>query len=99
VEISHLTIGGMKRADVERFKLCTGLSRHVLYRMLGTVILTMKNKLKAVRCDNCKYFNHTDKPRYDGACTKDNEYTAEHRVCNKLPTDDDRRNAKLRRNG
>ena len=26
--------GGMKRADVERFKLCTGLSRHVLYRVL-----------------------------------------------------------------
>jgi len=26
--------GGMKRADVERFKLYTGLSRHVLYRVL-----------------------------------------------------------------
>ena len=26
--------GGMKRADVERFKLYIGLSRHVLYRVL-----------------------------------------------------------------
>jgi len=26
--------GGMKRADVERFKLYTGLSRYVLYRVL-----------------------------------------------------------------
>lgn len=30
-----LTFGGMKRADVERFKLYTGLSRHVLYRLLA----------------------------------------------------------------
>lgn len=59
----------------------------------------MKNKLKHVRCDNCKYFNQPDKNRYDGWCTKDDTYTAEHRVCNKLPTDEDRRNAKLRRNG
>lgn len=29
-----ITNGGMKRADVERFKLYTGLSRHVLYRVL-----------------------------------------------------------------
>lgn len=55
----------------------------------------MAYKLKPVRCDNCKYFNHTDKPRYDGICTKDGEYTAEHRVCNKLPTNEDRRAAKI----
>lgn len=30
----YTTAGGMKRADVERFKLYTGLSRHVLYRVL-----------------------------------------------------------------
>ena len=59
----------------------------------------MKKKLKNVRCDNCKYFNQPDKNKYDGWCTKDDTYTAEHRVCNKLPTDEDRRNAKLRRNG
>lgn len=59
----------------------------------------MKNRLKPVQCRNCKFFSQPDKIRYDGTCTKDNEYTAEHRVCNKLPTDEDRRNAKLRRNG
>lgn len=59
----------------------------------------MKNRLRDVRCDNCKYFQQRDKTRYDGKCNKDDTYTAEHRVCHKLPTDEDRRNAKLRRNG
>ena len=77
------------------------IQRHINYTACCRYvkITDMKNRLKAVRCDNCKYFNHTDKPRYDGICMKDNTYTAEHRVCNKLPTDEDRRNAKLRRNG
>ena len=56
----------------------------------------MAYQLKPVRCSNCKFFNHTYKPRYDGICTKDNTYTAEHRVCNKLPINEDKRNAKIR---
>ena len=58
-----------------------------------------KNKLKPVRCDNCKHFDEDVNYKGEGVCNKDGEYTREHRVCNKLPSDDDRRNAKLRRNG
>ena len=36
----------MKRADVERFKLCTGLSRHVLYRVLQPVIFKQMGEIK-----------------------------------------------------
>lgn len=57
------------------------------------------NRLKPVKCNNCKYFSRHDEYRYEGTCTLDGGYTRENRVCNKLPTDDDRRNAKLRRNG
>ena len=59
----------------------------------------MKIKLKAVRCNNCKYFDENVNYKGEGVCNKDGEYTREHRVCNKLSSDDDRRNAKLRRNG
>ena len=57
------------------------------------------NKLKPVRCDNCKHFEEDKNYKGEGTCNKDGRYTREHRVCNLLPTDDDRRNAKLRRNG
>lgn len=57
----------------------------------------MVNKLKPVRCDNCMFFVENVSYRGEGACSKDNEYTREHRVCNKLPTDEDRRNAKLKK--
>ena len=59
----------------------------------------MMNKLKPVRCDNCKHFAEDEKYKGEGTCSKDGRYTREHRVCNLLPTDEDRRNAKLRRNG
>ena len=58
----------------------------------------MGNKLKPVRCDNCKHFDEDVNYKCEGVCDKDGEYTRSHLVCNKLPTDDDRRNAKLRRN-
>jgi len=59
--------------------------------------LDIVNKLKPVRCDNCKYFDEDVNYKGEGVCNKDGKYTREHRVCNKLPSDDDRRNAKLRR--
>jgi hypothetical protein len=57
------------------------------------------NKLKPVRCDNCKFFEITDEFREEGVCEKDGNHTRGHRVCNKLSTDADRRDAKIRRNG
>lgn len=59
----------------------------------------VQNRLKPVRCSNCKYYKEDITYKGEGICIKDNEYTREHRVCNKLPTDDDRREAKIRRNG
>lgn len=56
----------------------------------------MGYQLKYVRCSNCIYFDQKDKSRYDGRCMKDDTYTAEHRVCDKLPTNEDKRNAKIR---
>lgn len=56
------------------------------------------NRLKPVRCDNC-WFWQQNKNYTEGVCQKDNRPTREHWVCDKLPTDNDRRYAKLRRNG
>ena len=39
-------VGGMKRADAERFKLYTGLSRHVLYRVLQGVFIYLMETYK-----------------------------------------------------
>lgn len=59
----------------------------------------MAYQLNLVRCDNCKFFRQREEDkksqRYDGWCEKDGNYTAEHRVCNKLPTNEDKRNAKI----
>jgi hypothetical protein len=49
--------------------------------------------LKPVRCEQCKFFLQ-DIHYKDGECLKDGRYTREHRVCNLLPTNQDRRNAK-----
>lgn len=57
----------------------------------------MANKLKPVRCNNCIFYCENVSYRGEGVCSKDNEYTREHRACNKLPTDEDRRNAKLKK--
>lgn len=53
------------------------------------------NKLKPVKCGNCKYYISDIIYKSDGECLKDHTYTREFYVCNKLPTDDDRRDAKL----
>jgi len=50
------------------------------------------NKLKPVRCDNCKHFEEDKNYKGEGTCNKDGRYTREHRVCNLLPADEDRRN-------
>jgi hypothetical protein len=55
----------------------------------------MKNKLKPIRCDNCKHFDENINYKGEGVCDKDTEYTRGYRVCNKLPTDQDRRDSKL----
>lgn len=55
----------------------------------------MNNKIKPVRCDNCKYFIEHKVYKGEGSCKKDGEYTRGYRVCNLLLTDRDRINAKL----
>lgn len=48
-----------------------------------------------VRCDKCKYFKEDKIYKGEGFCGKDGRYTREHRVCDLLPTDKDRKNAKI----
>ena len=55
----------------------------------------MRNKIKNVVCGNCQFFNRDKAYKTEGLCRKDGEYTREHRVCSKLPSDDDRRDAKI----
>ncbi len=55
----------------------------------------MKNKIKPVKCGNCKYFQHDNS--YIGYCSKDNEVVKDFNVCNKLPTDNERREAKIKK--
>jgi hypothetical protein len=52
-----------------------------------------------MRCGNCKHFIEDSTYKNEGTCDKDDEYTRSHRVCIKLPTDEDRREAKIRLNG
>lgn len=54
-----------------------------------------KNRIKAVTCDNCLNYTPDIVYRGEGLCGLDNEYTRDHRVCNKLPTDMHRREVKL----
>ena len=54
----------------------------------------MKYKLKPVRCENCKFFDRLMNTT-EGDCTKDGHYTREHRCCNLLPKNEDKRNAKI----
>jgi len=55
----------------------------------------MAYKLKPVRCDNCKHWTRNPIYDYEGVCDKSDKITREHHVCNLLPTNDDRRNAKI----
>lgn len=55
----------------------------------------MSYKLRNVVCENCKFFKRHMVYKTDGICSKDNEVVREYWVCNKLPTNTDRRNAKI----
>jgi hypothetical protein len=52
-------------------------------------------KIKPVRCDNCKFWTRDTVYKTEGMCNKDGAFTKAFHVCNKLPTDTDRRNAKI----
>jgi len=57
----------------------------------------MAYQLKPVRCDNCKFYNHDNNYSGEGKCNKSGEYTRDHRICNLLPTNEDKRNAKIKK--
>ncbi len=62
---------------------------------MGIILNGMpKNKIKTPRCENCRYFLCDTIYKTDGICLLDNEYTRPHRVCYKLHTDNQRREAK-----
>lgn len=58
----------------------------------------MSNKIKTPQCGNCIYFDRY-KNRAEGFCNYDNndDYTSEHRVCNKLKTDEQRLKARIKK--
>lgn len=53
--------------------------------------------LKPVRCDNCKFWKRHKEYNSYGTCSKDGNHSREFHACNKLPTNEDRRNAKINR--
>lgn len=55
----------------------------------------MAYKLKPVRCDNCKYWTRDKVYKTDGICNKHGDVSREFYVCNLLPTNEDRRDAKI----
>ena len=55
----------------------------------------MAYKLKPVPCWNCIFYKENAHSIGEGVCDKDGEYTRDYRVCDKLPTNEDRRNAKI----
>ena len=55
----------------------------------------MGYKLKPVRCENCKYWTRDKSYKTEGICRKDGRVSREFHVCNLLPTNEDRRNAKI----
>ena len=55
----------------------------------------MSYTMKPVRCDNCKHYKEDSNYKGEGRCNKDGRYTREHRVCNLLPTNVDKRLAKI----
>ena len=73
------------------------MSKIDLYRGDCLEVVPKKQKgyqLKPVRCENCIFFKRY-KNTGEGTCKKDARYTREHRVCNLLATNEDRRNAKI----
>lgn len=57
----------------------------------------MKPRIKTPRCDNCKFYQEDKNYKGEGICLKDGRYTREHRVCDLLKTDKERRDAKINR--
>lgn len=51
---------------------------------------------KPVRCDKCKYYKEDDIYKGEGECQHPkttSPYTRDHRVCDLLPTNEDRKQA------
>ncbi len=53
-----------------------------------------KNKIQTPQCEKCRYFLCHISYKSDGLCLKDNCFTRSFRVCDKLQTDNERREAK-----
>ena len=51
--------------------------------------------MKPVRCNNCKRYEEDKNYKGEGKCSKDGRYTREHRVCNLLPTNKDKKSVKI----
>ncbi len=54
----------------------------------------MSYQLKPVKCENCKWFRR-HREGADGICSKDENFTTDYSVCNKLPTNQLKRMAKI----
>ena len=50
--------------------------------------------VKTPRCEQCKFFIQNIVYKSDGICLKDDEVKRYFHVCNKLKTDEERRDAK-----
>lgn len=75
------------------FDVVTKCIAEALYKRLTKT--PIMNKLKPVRCDNCKFYVVDKVYKSEGTCTLTNTYTKGYWICDKLPTDEDRRNAKI----
>ena len=53
--------------------------------------------MKPLQCKNCKHFVRDIFYKSEGICNNDGRYTREHRVCNLLDTDKQKRDAKIKR--
>ena len=54
----------------------------------------MKNTIKTPKCGRCRFFSSDINYLYHGVCAKDKEVVRAINVCNKLPSDNERRDAK-----
>ncbi len=54
----------------------------------------INNKVQTPKCEKCRYFLCNISYKSDGLCLKDNNFTRNFRVCDKLQTDNERREAK-----
>jgi hypothetical protein len=56
----------------------------------------MTYQLKPVRCENCKNWTRDKVYLTDGICGKNGRVKREFHVCNLLPTNEDKRKAKIK---